>query len=155
MGAARYRARGKGRGLALARGGVPQKESPDSSGGRPLSTVGVGVEKGEKKHEKEEVLAEAPLARERRAEEEVLEEVASLIELAIRRSRASTVADPELESLIPGRRQGRARTPQEYYGREGGSARSVPAGRKGSVGGRESETGGRAFGMVPLRESNA
>ena len=76
------------------------------------------------------MLAEAPPGRETRAE--VLEEVASLLDLAIRRSRASTVADPELKSLIRGalgRRQARACPPQEYYGRGGGSARGVPAGR--------------------------
>ena len=49
---------------------------------------------------REEVLNETLLAWEMRIE--ALKEITPLIDLAIRRSRASTVADPELKNLILG-----------------------------------------------------
>ncbi len=95
-------------------------------------------------------MAETPPLRETRAE--VLEEVASLLDLAIRRSRASTVADPELKSLIRGALEGAKQELAHLKDTTVGV--EDPRGAYRQVG-RESKTGGRAFGTVPLRGSNA
>jgi hypothetical protein len=99
---------------------------------------------------REKVLAETPPAREMRTE--ALEEIVSLLDLAIRRSRASTAADPELKSLICGALEG---AKQELA-----HLRNTTAGAEGPRGvyrqaAKESETGGQIFSTVPLRESNA